>query len=48
MRRGVRFPLLALIPLLAALALAGCGRAGAPSPPGPASQITYPHSYPVY
>ena len=36
--------------LLAALlvfGLAGCGRKGAPSPPGPPSQINYPKSYPA-
>jgi predicted small lipoprotein YifL len=35
-----------LLALLAGLTLAGCGRKGAPSPPGPASAVTYPHSYP--
>jgi len=30
-----------------ALALAGCGRRGAPTPPGPASAVTYPHVYPA-
>jgi predicted small lipoprotein YifL len=29
------------------LALAGCGRRGAPTPPGPASAVTYPHVYPA-
>jgi len=29
-----------------ALSLTGCGRKGAPSPPGPAADITYPHVYP--
>jgi predicted small lipoprotein YifL len=28
------------------LALAGCGKKGAPSPPGPPDQIIYPRSYP--
>ncbi len=42
----MRLSLLAIATLLA-LALSGCGRAGAPSPPGPANEITYPHSYPV-
>ena len=37
-----------LIVLLAALALAGCGKKGAPSPPGPADQITFPRSYPTH
>jgi predicted small lipoprotein YifL len=39
----MRFVVLAL---LAALALTACGRRGAPSPPGPAADITYPHDYP--
>lgn len=30
------------------LALAGCGKKGAPIAPGPANQIIYPHSYPSY
>ncbi len=33
--------------LAIALALAGCGRRGAPTPPGPASAITYPQTYPA-
>ncbi len=36
-----------LVLLAAALALAGCGKKGAPSRPGPADQIIYPHQYPV-
>jgi predicted small lipoprotein YifL len=35
-----------LILILACATLAACGRAGAPSQPGPASAITYPHTYP--
>lgn len=35
-----------LLVLLASFALAACGRTGAPSPPGPASAVTYPHQYP--
>lgn len=35
-----------LLVTLACAALAACGRTGAPTPPGPASQITYPHQYP--
>jgi len=27
--------------------LLGCGKRGAPSPPGPPSQITYPKIYPT-
>ncbi len=37
---------LLLSALLIGLALAGCGRKGAPSPPGPAADITYPRTYP--
>ncbi|HUM08703.1 MAG TPA: lipoprotein [Acidocella sp.] len=33
--------------MLCVLALAGCGRRGTPVPPGPASAITYPHTYPA-
>jgi predicted small lipoprotein YifL len=33
--------------LLAGLLLTGCGRKGAPSPPGPASAVTYPQTYPT-
>jgi predicted small lipoprotein YifL len=39
---------LLLAALMAALALAGCGKKGPPSPPGPAGQITYPRSYPTH
>lgn len=31
-----------LLPLLAA-----CGKRGAPSPPGPANEVTYPKVYPT-
>jgi hypothetical protein len=38
------------LPLLLAFALAltlsACGRKGQPSPPGPATDVTYPHVYP--
>jgi len=34
--------------LLALALLAGCGKKGSPSPPGPASDITYPRQYPAY
>lgn len=37
---------LALLLAASLLALAGCGKKGAPSPPGPPSQIIYPKSYP--
>jgi predicted small lipoprotein YifL len=43
----MKISLLSVVALLSALALTGCGRAGSPSPPGPAGQITYPHGYPV-
>ncbi len=34
-------------PLLIALfLLTACGKKGAPSPPGPASEVTYPRTYP--
>ncbi|MGO9816473.1 MAG: hypothetical protein ACLPJJ_04075 [Acidocella sp.] len=33
--------------MLCVLALTGCGRRGNPVPPGPASAITYPHTYPA-
>jgi len=41
---GTRILVLAL---LAGLMLTGCGRKGAPSPPGPASDVIYPHTYPT-
>lgn len=36
-----------VLTLLCVLALAGCGRRGAPVPPGPAADIIYPHTYPA-
>lgn len=36
-----------LLTLLCLATLAGCGRRGAPTPPGPAQDITYPHTYPT-
>jgi hypothetical protein len=39
---------LLLLALACALCLAGCGRHGAPSPPGPGSAIIYPSTYPAY
>jgi len=35
-----------VLALLVAISLSGCGRRGAPSPPGPAADVTYPHAYP--
>ena len=37
-----------LVLLAAMLALAGCGKKGAPSPYGPPDQVTYPRAYPAY
>jgi predicted small lipoprotein YifL len=37
---------LLIVAILAGLVLTGCGRKGAPSPPGPASDVIYPHIYP--
>ena len=39
---------LALVLLAAGLLLAGCGKRGAPQPPGPADQVHYPRVYPAY
>jgi predicted small lipoprotein YifL len=36
-----------LLSVMLALALTGCGRRGAPLPPGPAADVTYPHVYPA-
>lgn len=33
--------------LMACLVLAACGRRGAPQPPGPAADVTYPRTYPA-
>ncbi len=36
-----------ILALLVALGvLAGCGKRGPPSAPGPASEVTYPRTYP--
>ncbi len=40
--------IVAVLLLLAAVGLSGCGKRGAPSPIGPPDQITYPRSYPAY
>ena len=34
--------------LLGLTMLAGCGKKGAPNPPGPADKLTYPRIYPTY
>ncbi len=36
-----------ILGLMLCLALSACGRRGDPSPPGPASAVTYPHVYPA-
>jgi len=38
----------ALLLLALAITLAACGKVGAPVPPGPADQITYPKVYPTH
>jgi predicted small lipoprotein YifL len=35
-----------LLALAATLALASCGKKGNPEPPGPASEIIFPKTYP--
>ena len=35
-----------LLALLIGATLAGCGRKGPPEPPGPSTDVTYPHVYP--
>ena len=32
--------------LIVLVLLAGCGKKGSPSAPGPANEVTYPRSYP--
>jgi predicted small lipoprotein YifL len=46
MVKGVNMKFLALA-LILALSLTACGRRGAPTPPGPASAVIYPHEYPA-
>ena len=38
--------LYAALAVALAVALAACGKKGAPSAPGPANEITYPRTYP--
>ncbi len=46
-RKMLRSAALALLILVFLLPLLGaCGKRGAPSPPGPANEITYPKVYP--
>lgn len=40
-------PLFWLAAFLVLATVAGCGRRGAPSPPGPPDQITWPRVYPT-
>ncbi len=40
--------IVAVLLLVATMGLTGCGKRGAPSPPGPPSQMTYPRVYPAY
>lgn len=37
-----------LLLLALTLGVAGCGKKGAPQPPGPPSAVTYPRAYPAY
>jgi predicted small lipoprotein YifL len=34
--------------LVVAAGLAGCGKKGAPQPPGPPGDVSYPRAYPAY
>jgi predicted small lipoprotein YifL len=38
----------AVLLLLVTLTLAACGKKGAPTPPGPPGQVTFPRTYPAY
>ncbi len=40
--------LLPTLALIAAMALAACGKIGPPTPPGPPEDITYPKIYPTH
>ncbi len=41
-------PVLAALAVLAVLVVAGCGKKGPPSSPGPANQVIYPRTYPTH
>jgi predicted small lipoprotein YifL len=47
MSSAIRPGAVLLAVLLLAGALAGCGKKGAPDPPGPPDKITYPRVYPT-
>jgi predicted small lipoprotein YifL len=36
-----------IVALLLGALVAGCGKKGPPTPPGPAEQVTYPKVYPT-
>ncbi|OAJ68538.1 LPS translocon maturation chaperone LptM [Gluconobacter sp. P5E12] len=42
-----RFLILSLTFLALSTSLSACGKKGAPRPPGPDSDVTYPRSYPA-
>ena len=42
-----RAVLLLLVATILSLPLSGCGRKGAPRPPGPPNQVIYPKGYPT-
>jgi predicted small lipoprotein YifL len=37
-----------VLALLGMLVVAGCGKKGPPSPPGPPSEVIYPRFYPTH
>ncbi len=44
----ISLPRTILLLLVVATVLAGCGKKGAPQPPGPPGDVSYPRSYPAY